>query len=285
MNRPGWNAGRRNRNAGTSKSGRGADNRLAIPDPRNDDRMFWGRLRSAVPVEAGGLCIWLEPCGPGFVHAATVADIVHMMALLPAEDISGLRNIVLRQPTRKQRLLSQVWGRFVYQARLGKHEGPAIILEAHPTGESFQRSRSERPEDAEETERLRADGHHVATQRCVVIATTIDSVRTTQLFRTIPHEVGHYVHYQREVVGPAGNDVDRWLLLWDRYFARPAREREDFAHRYARDAAERLSARGEVPFERLADGSVMRRQALDPIWFGVSDSEHGTVAHDVLPLR
>lgn len=190
MNRPGWDASRRNRNVGTRKAGHGASNRLAIPRPHSDDRMFWARLRGAVPVGAGAFCVWVEPCRPGFVHAVTVPDVVRMLGLLPAEDVSGLRNVVLRQPTKKQRLLSQVWGRFIYSASFGGHEGPAIILEAHPLGESFHRRRSEQPDEVMETERLRADGHDVAGGRRWTVKTTIDSVRKTQLFRTVPHEVG-----------------------------------------------------------------------------------------------
>jgi hypothetical protein len=270
MKRSGWDPTRRNRNLGTSKAGHGLANSLVIPASWRNWRAYWSSLRDPIRVEIEGLTILVEPCKPGFVHAVTVDDVVRMMALLPADDVAAIRTVALRQPTRKQRIIEPVWGRLAYSADFAADEGPAILLEATPQDLRFRRSRSLSPDEAEEVERLRADGHVVSGERLWEIQTSLASVRSTQLFRTLPHEVGHYVHYHRAVLQPAGDDIDAHLALREAHFTRPAREREDFAHRYAREAVERLSAEHHVPFPRLVDEASMRRLGLDSAWFGVT---------------
>jgi hypothetical protein len=93
--------------------------------------------------------------------------------------------------------------------------------------------------------------------------------RSTQLYRTLPHEIGHLVQYEREVRRPARERAGDAGELGERYFARPAREREDFANRYARELADELRGARRVPFPRLADEARMRSWRLEPAWFGV----------------
>jgi hypothetical protein len=126
------------------------------------------------------------------------------------------------------------------------------------------------PDDVEELERLRGDGHSVSGGRRWKIQSSLGSIRSTQLFRTLPHEVGHHVQYDREVRLAAGGDPGAYEALEDRYFTKPQREKEDFAHRHAREFVERLSAERRVPFPRIADEARMRQWGLDPTWFGVA---------------
>lgn len=270
MRRAGWNPTRRNRNIGTAKSGHGLDNSLVIPSPRYESWVFWQNLRDPVTVEIDGLTILVEPCLPGFVHAVTVEDVVRMLALLPPGDVAPLRIVVLRQPTKKQRILSAVWGRLAYYAEFGPVSGPAIILDAQRPNGCIERPRSLSPDDAEEIDRLVADGHVVTRDKRWRIQTSPASTRATQIFRTLPHEVGHQVHYDREVTIPARDDCDAEIALRDQYFSKPEREKEDFAHRYAREIVARLSAEHRVPFPRIEDEASMRRLGLDPKWFGLS---------------
>lgn len=270
MTRPGWNPTRRNRNIGTAKSGHGLANRLVIPEARNDPRLFWEKLRDPVGIQSQGFTILVEPCAAGLVHAVTVDDLVHMLGLLPVEELPTLRTIVLRCPTKKQRVLSAVWGRLIYAADLGETKGPAVILEAQPLEACISWRRSLSTEDDEEIVRLQEDGHVVRRERRWQIQTNLASTRATQLFRTLLHEMGHYVHRHREVEQAAGDDEDDWLVRHERFFSRPAREREDFAHRYARELGTRLSSAGSIPYPRLVDMANMKRWRLDPAWFGVS---------------
>ena len=50
---------------------------------------------------------------------------------------------------------------------------------------------------AAELELLRSDGHEVASEaRSYQVLSEPQAMRATQLFRTVPHEVGHYVYHQ-----------------------------------------------------------------------------------------
>ena len=58
--------------------------------------------------------------------------------------------------------------------------------------------------------------------------------------QTLPHEVGHWVDFRRHVLGPLGVETVAEAIthpayrdLMDRWYARPEREREEFAHSYA----------------------------------------------------
>lgn len=270
--RAGRNPTRRNRNIGTAKSGHGLANRLVIPEAMSDPRRFWEKLRDPVEIEVHGFTILVEPCDAGFAHSVTVDDLVRMLGLMPARDLAGLHTVVLRQPTKKQRILSAVWGRLLYYAEFGERRGPAIIIEAQRVGGVIGWPRSLTPDDAEEIERLRDDGHSVTCDRRWRVQTTLESCRNTQLFRTLPHELGHHVHHTREVEAPAREGVDQRDELNDRYFRKPQREREDFAHRYARETVERLAAAGSVPFPRIVDDVNMKRWKLDRAWFGLASS-------------
>lgn len=244
---------------------------MVIPESWNDPRIYWERLRAPVVVEDSGFTILVEPCVDGFVHAVTVDDVLRLLGLLRHGDISRIRAIVLRQPTRKQRLLSCVWGRLAYFADFGEAEGPAIILEAHPLGDVYELPRSQTPDTAAELDRLRADGHTVTCERRAwKIATTLESVRNTQLYRTLPHEVGHWVQYDREVRREADGDPIALEQLRDMYFTKPIREKEDFAHRYAREVYESAAAEHRLPFDRLVDPDRLERRGLQPAWFGIS---------------
>ena len=255
---------RRNRNLGTSKSGHGLANRLVIPDSWNDPRVYWEKLRSPVTIELNGFTIFVEPCSPGFVHAVTVDDVLRVVGLIPRRDIAQVRIVALRQPTRKQRILACVWGRLAYFAEFGPIRGPAVIIEAQPRDGSFDWSSSLTPDAAYELECLRADGHQVIRERRHwKIQSTLAAVRNTQLFRTLPHELGHYVQYDRNVRIPAQGDIDAETRLQDIYFAKPGREKEAFAHRYAREFYEKMAKQGKLPFDRLVDRVGMKRFGLD----------------------
>jgi hypothetical protein len=270
MQRAGWNSTRRNRNIGTAKSGRGLANRLVIPAPANDPRVYWEKLRDAVTLSADGFQVVIEPCAPGFVHAVTVDDALRVLGLLPADDVARIRTLAFRQPTRKQTILSCVWGRLAYFARFRGAEGPAVILEAQRPDGKLEWSRSLRPEDAHEIERLQDDGHAITRgRRSWVVRTNFESIRATQLYRTLPHEVGHHVQYDREVRQRAAGDPSELLRRQHAYFARPPHERDDFAHRYARAFVDKRTRERRLPFERLADRPRMKRQGLEPAWFGL----------------
>lgn len=272
MNRPGYNPVRRNRNIGTEKSGFGQDNRLKIPWAWADRRIFYERLTDpvVVPCEVGSLRIHVlvEPPSPGFRHACTVDDILRVLAYVPQAHALPIQVIVLRQPKRKERILAPVWGRMVYWSDLGRFTGPAIYLEAQDTSRPFKWSKSLTPDLARELDRLRDDGHTVTSdRRSYQIESTSESIRNTQLFRTLPHEIGHYVHYLESVETPSRTVPEDRDRLEDAYRSKPAQEKEAFAHRYAGEFRAKMESCGAVPFDRITDVPRMKQAGLLPEWF------------------
>ena len=206
------------------------------------------------------LTFLIEENSGGCIHACSVADVCEIFKCTPFADWDGLETIVFRQPSKKQRILNSVWGRMYYYATIGRSTGkylaesPAIFLEAQPKGGKLVWSTSLTPEDTEELQRLREDGHGISrVGRKYIIQTNEKSTRHTQLFRTLLHEVGHWVDYLEKVERPEAAGVESFDTLNDRYFSRPKQEREAFAHRYADELGNKLKKFGLLPFDRIED--------------------------------
>jgi hypothetical protein len=251
MRRPGHNPTRRNRNIGTAAQGHGATNRFVIPAPWRDAREHWEKLGAAAilhkEVAGEDLTFLIEQTTRGFVHHCSVADVIRMLSLLPTEDWRGIAVVVFRQPTRKQTVLSGVWARLAYWGDFGVHAsqrvaGPAVIIEA--TELRPWRMERQGTQLAAEIERLREDGHSVDERRNKVTLTpSAAAIRKTQLFRSLPHEVGHWVHW----ISSGGERHQ------EQYFRIPRAEREAYAHRYADRVRNELLSRGLLPFPPILD--------------------------------
>src|SRR5713101_1856265 len=113
MRKNGYNPVRRNRNIGTAKQGLGRNNALRIPSVCHEERVWWENLGPHTLLErsTGSRTIgFLVECTrEDCEHACSVDDICQILSLVPAEDIESLDTIILRQPTRKQWLLSPAW--------------------------------------------------------------------------------------------------------------------------------------------------------------------------------
>ena len=258
MQRAGWNPTRRNRHAGTGAHGHGDDNRLVIPDGTRGQLDFTERLPGAVrvtrPVGLRDLVFWVQPPALGCFHPCTVDDIAQLLNGLPADERNALGMVVLRQPTRKQRVLRPVWGRAVFAFRPPQGaDAPAVVLDAQSLA-PLRWPNSLVVEDAQELDRLRADGHSVQPdRRGLRIAVTPQSMRATLLQRTVLHELGHLLDRQR-------HSAASWA-------SKLAREREDTAHRYAAQAWARWLMYGRAPFPPIVDEAQMHSEGLNPAWF------------------
>ena len=277
MKHSGYNPVRRNRNIGTKKSGLGQDNRLKVSWAWADDRIFYERLVNPIEIEieVNGVNthVIVEPTLKGFSHSCTIDDICRVLELIPTAHIEDISAFVLRQPKRKEQILKPVWGRLVYWSNVCGHSGPMIYLEAQNENKPLKWTKSLTPDMASELNRLRKDGYSInADKRSHIIKGTLKTIRNTQLYRTLPHEIGHYVDYLTKVEHPSLEDPDSWSMLDDKYHSRPHKERESFAHRYADEfLLQRLDDR-QLPFDRIIDHSKMESLNLDPEWFGVSTS-------------
>lgn len=269
--RPGWNPARRNRNIGTAKSGHGRDNRLVIPSRWSEDRVFWEKLRDPVAVEHSirgrHFVVLVEPVTKGYTHCCTPDDVLRLLEMVPSKDLDTLRLFVLRQPTRKQAITASVWGRLAYFADLGSLTGAAVYLEAQELDRRWRPGTSMSVEDQREYERLVADGHLVGRPPAEQV---LAACRTTQLYRTLLHEIGHQVDYLRSVErqreGLKGSEP-LWDEIAEMYWRKSHREKEAFAHRYAKEVGDEMRRLGLVPFDRCLDPDRLRSQGLDPRWF------------------
>jgi hypothetical protein len=91
-----------------------------------------------------------------------------------------------------------------------------------------------------------------------------------QLYRTVLHELGHWVDCYEKVELPSrASSGESWSELWEVYCRRPVSERESFAHRYAHVLAQDLKARGQIPFERILNHKKLGANGLskkDFVW-------------------
>lgn len=255
--RPGWNPVRRNRNIGTSAQGHGENNWLTIPESRHDRNFFYERLGACITftqsVNGHYVRFFVQPTRTGWLHPCSVEDALRVLSHCPANDLAHLDFIVMRQPTRKQRMLRPVWGRAVFQFERAPHAGSAIVLEAQPLEPTVWRN-ALTPEDQRELDRLQADGHQVRkTRRTIEIQPTPAALRNTVLYRTLLHELGHHVDYRR--------------FSSDEWGSRPSPEKEDYAHRYAAERFAALQQAGVAPFDPEPDHAMRQAHGLSDPWF------------------
>ena len=138
---------------------------------------------------------------------------------------------------RKETILSPVWGRMIFDYEFENQTGPTIILEAFRVNDRLKWSKKLSVDSQKELERLRQDGHEFAADRRSNVALLEKTaVRNTQLYRTLLHEIGHYVHYLQKT-GRFSGSISK-------------SERESFAHAYAERQHSALAAQNLVPFEQ-----------------------------------
>ena len=255
--RSGWNPTRRNKNIGTKAQGHNSNNKMVIPESWHSWQRYWENLTSYVLVKRmighKKQLFFVEPTRLGWFYSCTIDDIVAVLKHCKVDDINSFDFIVLRQPTRKQRIISPVWGRAQYAINIDGLRGSAIIIEAQSL-EDFSWNKSLAPEKLKELERLKKDGHSITTtRRNIIISSSITSIRNTVLFRTLWHEIGHHIDYCR-----TGDDK------WDE---KTHMEKENYADRYADEQYQLLSLKHIIPFEPIIDKTSLKDDALKLEWF------------------
>lgn len=225
-------------------------------DKHGNCSLYYERLEPAhvqdVTIGESQLTFLYEKPREGFSYGCSPADVAKVLALV-AKMVPAMPNIIaFRQPTRKQQQRFAVWGRFLYAAEFGKHEGTAIVLEAQKLGASLKRPKSMSVDERAEYERLIGDGHSFAeTMRHFETKLTEGAVRNTKLYRTLLHELGHLADYHQKVLDDRTSlDHDQDVAA-DIYFSRPTSEREVFAHAFAEKICQSLRTAGDIPFAPL----------------------------------
>jgi hypothetical protein len=248
----GHNPTRRNRNIGTSKRGHGQDNRLVISICDPEAVYHYESLTSYTSISrllhGRSITFLVERTRTDCYHACTVDDIAHLLQHIPPTDLEGIELIVLRQPKRKEEILNPLWGRVAFYVEIGKHRGRAIFIEAVNLTKPMRWSKSLIPDYEIELDRLRKDSHKITTtNRHHIVSSSLESVRMTQLYRTLLHELGHHMDYSSN----------------QKAFGRKtSHDKEAFAHRYADNLRQRLTKRKVIPFERIVDSERMQTDGL-----------------------
>lgn len=233
------NPTRRNRNIGTSKQGHGQNNRLVIPYPAHVQKEFFESLgkyeKVTQRINSKKFTFVVEETRQDSNHACSIEDIATVIERIPIDDYGELNLIILRQPKRKEEILSPVWGRLIYSYDFEGDSRPAIILEAVNYSKEFKWSKKLSIDARNELEELKKDGHPIVEDKKYFTSIyEVKNVRNTQLFRTLPHEFGHYVHYLEVVERPSLEDeeFEDWEKRYDSYFALPTSEKERYANKY-----------------------------------------------------
>ena len=245
---------RRNKNIGTANQGFGQDNKLKIATPYGELKSFYERLenyqKEIHSINGHEFLFVTEQTRENSVHSCSISDIKKIIQNIPSKDYGELKLIIRRQPKRKEEIISPVWGRLIYSYEFENDYFPAIILDAIDLTKKLKWTKKLTIEDQKELERLREDGHQFEeTKREFIIPFTIENSRNTQLYRTLLHEFGHYVHYINSVPIFEDYDYDKKERLEDIYFSLPKGEKENYAHKYADEIKKRLELEKIIPFE------------------------------------
>ncbi|MDO8897945.1 MAG: hypothetical protein Q7V19_09875 [Bacteroidales bacterium] len=233
------------------------DNEFTIPQPSVTLKSYYERLsnyeKEKRTINGHEFLFVTEQTRKSSKHACTVNDLEKIIDNIPQSDYGKLRLIVLRQPKKKEETLSPVWGRLVFTYSFEESYSPAIIIEAIDFSQSFKWAKGLSTNNRKELERLRGDGHLIIEDRKYFTAEyKIENVRNTQLYRTLLHEFGHYVHYFEIVEQPEkeNEDFEEREKRENQYFKLPKADREKFAHSYAERLKITLTEKGIIPFER-----------------------------------
>lgn len=253
-----YNPIRRNRNIGTENQGFGQNNKLKISTPYGTLKSFYERLENyqkKIRIINGHEFIFIiEETRKNSFHSCSVNDLEKIILHIPKEDYGDLKFIILRQPKRKEEIVSPVWGRLIYSFEFEDEYFPAIILDAIELGRKLIWPKKQTLEDQKEFLRLKEDGHiFLENKRYFVSEFTLEHSRSTQLYRTLLHEFGHYVHYLEVVDRPGkeDEDFDEKEVRDDFYMNLPKVEKEKFAHQYADKLRRKLTDDLIIPFSSI----------------------------------
>ncbi|THV57452.1 hypothetical protein [Chryseobacterium candidae] len=257
-----YNPTRRNRNIGTKKQGHGQNNKLTISSPYGDLKSFYEKLtdyrKEVRLINNHEFVFIIENTRKNSMHSCSINDIQKIIENIPANDYGELKYIILRQPKRKEEILSPVWGRLIYSYNFENEYFPAIILDAIDLKKQLSWPKKQTIENQQEFERLKTDGHtFTETKRNFIAEFQPQNIRNTQLYRTLPHEFGHYVHYLEVVERPGYKDNEKDMdgdacdERMDLYFRIPKNEKEKFAHTYSEKFKNKLIDENKIPFDPL----------------------------------
>jgi len=253
---------RRNKNIGTSKQGIKKQSVFRLPFDSKNFLDFYEKLNSCRKLEIDlghkKMMFVVETTKKGFIHACSVEDIIHILKSIPFTYWGTLEMIVLRQPKKKEVFISPVWGRLIYSYSFENQYKQTIILESVDYSKKLKWSKKLDADSQKELSRLKDDGHLIIEQKKqYIIKMNGESVRNTQLYRTLLHEIGHLYHF-------AITDKEKYKKIL-------SSEKEYFAHQLADKLKKELEEKQIIPFGRKLNAEFIQNYNLSITDFEMSE--------------
>jgi len=193
---------KRNRNIGTKKAGYKRQSDFGIPDqnyqPFYENIKVESRCRRTINGKDYNFVT--EKLKSGYTYTCSVDEICEVLSHCPVGDLDGLSLIILRQPKRKEEIFSCCWGRLQYFFEYNGEVQPAIIIEAViPNRDIVHKKSVLSLFHKKKLLTLQTEGHElIEGKRAITVRTTFQAAKNTQLYRTLLHEVGHYVFWKSD---------------------------------------------------------------------------------------
>lgn len=247
--RPGWSPIRRNKNIGTKKSRKIKSNYFWIPDNLEMLIIKNGYSQTIREINGVEIIFITEKLKDEYLHCCTTKEIAKVLSFIPKDDLDGLRFIVQKQPTKKEEILSPCWGKFVYDFNFKKEFGAAIFIYAINPERKIVWDYTLKPDNIRELRSLEKEGHFITRIKDkIIIKSKASSVRKTQLYRTLFHEIGHLVNWMNFYRSYNYNNIHFSDLL-KIFLEKPYTHREDYANFYSRQIIEKLIEKKLIPIQ------------------------------------
>lgn len=189
-----YNAVKRNRNIGTKKSGFKKQSNYKIPDKFLSES-YSKADKSQVFVHNRPITFYIDKLKNGYDHACTIEEVISVLNQLPAEDVCGIKNIYFHQPSRKKEIFTPMWGSLRYYA--GPNFSPIIIINAQKIPFVYKSNLEVIPFWKDELEFLKKNCEsYTLTKRKHILVFQKEHIKQIQLYRTVPHEIGHWVDFK-----------------------------------------------------------------------------------------
>lgn len=135
-----------------------------------------------------------------FAYLCTIDEVAEVLRAVPSDDLEGLDLFVFRQPGGGAEYRKCCWGAYAEAYPYRDAVKPAVLLDAVDDSAQMVAVMPLNRANGQIVECLREEGHRVAdVGDRYIVTSTKESVRRTQLYRTVFHLVRHHVDYFRGI--------------------------------------------------------------------------------------
>lgn len=188
-----YNPVRRNRNIGTANNG--FKRQSLFREAPFQEKDFNNCEKIYKIIHNIKMTFYIDETSKGYIHACSIDDLIDILNQLPPDNIEGIEHIKLNQSTKKEELFGAKWGSLRYYGAPGFM--PLITIEAQPCPLILKIKNSLNPFWQKETDFLKTQCKDwKSNKREHILKFDQKEIRQVQLYRTLPHEIGHWVDYK-----------------------------------------------------------------------------------------